>query len=584
MIRKEGFVLFAKLKIGTKISLGFAIILLILLILSGNSFFSLKSSQQQLAQIGSANDRLVTSLKIDSAFTEAVSSVRAYIAYGDEKYLAQAEEQLQTALALETVLLEKAREEKKPEVRQLMEQTEQYKNMASRDLAPLVRTYHQKLNAGDYAQASQIKDQYSHVLKTMIPFATQINSLTSKFAGYNEEIFNNNLKLSLKDSEQIIFLSLVISVVALAVGIALSTFLTRMIRNPIIEMLAGARKYAAGDLSQTIPVTAKDELGELATAFNQMRQSFVAMLQNIATSAEQVAAASEQLTASADQSAQAANQVAVTITAVAQGSEQQLLSVQESSTAVQGMSANFQQVSVKAKEVTYMADQTSSSAKQGSLVVSDAIRQMTSIQENVMTSAQVVSKLGERSKEIGQIVNTIASIAGQTNLLALNAAIEAARAGEQGRGFAVVAEEVRKLAEQSEGAADQIAAMIQEVQYDTDQAVSSMDNGTREVKAGTDVVQRAGQAFHEIEALVNQVLHQLNSITAAIQQAANNTNQIVDSVQAIDQVSRNTASQTQTVAAATQEQSASMEEIASSSQTLAKMAEDLQTAVHQFKL
>ncbi len=584
MIRKEGFVLFAKLKIGTKISLGFAIILLILLILSGNSFFSLKSSQQQLAQIGSANDRLVTSLKIDSAFTEAVSSVRAYIAYGDEKYLAQAEEQLQTALALETVLLEKAREEKKPEVRQLMEQTEQYKNMASRDLAPLVRTYHQKLNAGDYARASQIKDQYSHVLKTMIPFATQINSLTSKFAGYNEEIFNNNLKLSLKDSEQIIFLSLVISVVALAVGIALSTFLTRMIRNPIIEMLAGARKYAAGDLSQTIPVTAKDELGELATAFNQMRQSFVAMLQNIATSAEQVAAASEQLTASADQSAQAANQVAVTITAVAQGSEQQLLSVQESSTAVQGMSANFQQVSVKAKEVTYMADQTSSSAKQGSLVVSDAIRQMTSIQENVMTSAQVVSKLGERSKEIGQIVNTIASIAGQTNLLALNAAIEAARAGEQGRGFAVVAEEVRKLAEQSEGAADQIAAMIQEVQYDTDQAVSSMDNGTREVKAGTDVVQRAGQAFHEIEALVNQVLHQLNSITAAIQQAANNTNQIVDSVQAIDQVSRNTASQTQTVAAATQEQSASMEEIASSSQTLAKMAEDLQTAVHQFKL
>lgn len=574
----------AKLKIGTKISLGFAIMLLILLLLSGNSFFSLKSSQKQLTEIGTANERLVTALKIDSAFTEAVSNVRAYIAYGDEKYLGYAEEQLQTALVLEAALLEKAREEKKPEVRQLLEQTEQYKNMAFRDLAPLVRTYHQKFNAGDYAQANQLKAQYSIVLKTMIPFATQINTLTGKFAGYNEEIFNNNLNLSLKDSEQIVRLSLIISLLALAVGIALSFFLTRIIRNPIIEMLAGAKKYAAGDLSHSIQVAAKDELGELAHAFNQMRQSFVGMLQNIASSAEQVAAASEQLTASAEQSAQAANQVAETITAVAQGSEQQLLSVQESSTAVHGMSSNFQQVSVKAKEVTHIADQTATSAKQGSTVVSDAIRQMAHIQENVNTSAQVVAKLGDRSKEIGQIVSTIASIAGQTNLLALNAAIEAARAGEQGRGFAVVAEEVRKLAEQSESAADQIAAMIKEVQSDTDQAVYSMDHGTREVKAGTEVVQRAGQAFHEIETLVNEVLDQINSITAAIHQAANSSKQIVDSVQVIDQVSRTTASQTQTVAAATEEQSASMEEIASSSQTLAKMAEDLQMAIGQFKL
>lgn len=574
----------AKLKVGTKISLGFAIMLLILLLLSGNSFFSLKSSQKQLVDIGTANERLVMALKIDSAFTEAVSNVRAYIAYGDEKYLGHAEEQLQTALVLEAALLEKAREEKKPEVRQLIDQTEQYKNMAFRDLAPLVRTYHQRLTAGDYAQASQIKEQYSSVLKTMIPFATQINALTSKFAGYNEEIFNSNLNLSVKDSEQIVRLSIIISLLALAAGIALSFFLTRIIRNPIIEMLIGAKKYAAGDLSHAIQVSAKDELGELADAFNQMRQSFIEMLQNIASSAEQVAAASEQLTASAEQSAQAANQVAVTITAVAQGSEQQLLSVQESSTAVHGMSSNFQQVSVKAKEVTHIADQTAASAKQGSIVVSDAIRQMTNIQENVNTSAQVVAKLGDRSKEIGQIVSTIASIAGQTNLLALNAAIEAARAGEQGRGFAVVAEEVRKLAEQSESAADQIAAMIQEVQSDTDQAVYSMDHGTREVKAGTEVVQRAGQAFHEIETLVNEVLDQINSITAAIHQAASSTKRIVDSVQVIDQVSRSTASQTQTVAAATQEQSASMEEIASSSQTLAKMAEDLQMAIGQFKL
>lgn len=146
--------------------------------------------------------------------------------------------------------------------------------------------------------------------------------------------------------------------------------------------------------------------------------------------------------------------------------------------------------------------------------------------------------MGERSKEIGQIVDTISGIAGQTNLLALNAAIEAARAGEQGRGFAVVAEEVRKLAEQSQEAAKKIAELIGEIQGDTDKAVIAMNEGTREVKTGAEVVNVAGAAFREIAEMVTQVSGQVKEISAALQQMASGSRQVASSVKKIDELSR----------------------------------------------
>ena len=183
---------------------------------------------------------------------------------------------------------------------------------------------------------------------------------------------------------------------------------------------------------------------------------------------------------------------------------------------------------------------------------------MGQIEQTVTRSSSVVAKLGERSKEIGQIVDTISGIAGQTNLLALNAAIEAARAGEQGRGFAVVAEEVRKLAEQSQGAAKQIAGLIGEIRNDTDSAVVAMNEGTKEVRIGTEVVNNAGQSFRDIYTSVSDVTGQVREISAAIEQMAAGSQQIVSSVKEIDVISKDTSAQAQTVSAATEEQSASM--------------------------
>ena len=361
--------------------------------------------------------------------------------------------------------------------------------------------------------------------------------------------------------------------------------IVRAVTRPLQSMVAICNELAEGDFrDKPRRIMTKDETGQLADALATMRSRLRSAFQQVNESAEQVAASSEELTASAEQSAQAITQVAGAISDVADGAEKTLRAVDETTAVVAQLSAGIQQAAGSANQVADHSAQAFDKAKAGNTLVEESISQMAHVEETVNHSAQVVKKLGERSKEIGQIVDTISGIAGQTNLLALNAAIEAARAGEQGKGFAVVAEEVRKLAEQSQDAAKKIADLIGEIQTDTDKAVVAMDVGTREVKVGTEVVSKAGSAFEEIVLLVSNVSEQVKETSAVTQQMAAGSQQIVAAVEKIDGYSKTAAGETQTVSAATEEQSASLEEISSSSQALAQLAQKLQGAVSYFRV
>ena len=375
----------------------------------------------------------------------------------------------------------------------------------------------------------------------------------------------------------------VISLVCLCIASIAILYIAKQFAKPITLIRDECLLLAQGDLrEQEAKVFSEDEIGQLAKGFRDMRENLRDLVGTVYSQAEQLAASSEELTASADQSAQAATQVAISITDVATGAEEQLTAANEASVAVEQMSASIQRIAATTNDVVEQSLQAANKASEGNLSVNKAVTQMIQIEKTVNTSAKTVAELGERSKEIGQIVATISGIAGQTNLLALNAAIEAARAGEQGRGFAVVAEEVRKLAEQSQEAAKQIASLIGEIQGRTDKAVEAMDEGTREVKLGAEVVNAAGQAFQEIVVLVNKVSEQVKKSSSAIDQMAVGSKQIVGSVNRIDNLSKKTTEEAQLVSAATEEQSASMEEIASSSQSLANLAINLQEAVNKF--
>jgi len=381
----------------------------------------------------------------------------------------------------------------------------------------------------------------------------------------------------------VISLSTIVVVLVLA-ALAISFFARRIVK-PIRDLEAAADRIADGDISiGKLGITSNDEIGRLGLAFEKMTLNLRALIKKVSASTDQVAASSEELTASAEQSAQAANQVAIAISEVATGAEKQLKAVDDTASVVGQMSTGVKQIAANVNTAAGTSAKSAVAAQEGSKAVGKAVTQMGQIEQTVTRSAQVVSKLGERSKEIGAIVDTISGIAGQTNLLALNAAIEAARAGEQGRGFAVVAEEVRKLAEQSQDAAKQIAGLIGEIRQDTDSAVMAMNEGTKEVRIGAEVVNDAGEAFREIYGSINEVSIQMQEISAAIQQLASGSQQIVSSVREIDVISKEAVSQSQMVSAATEEQSATMEEIAASSQALAKMAEELTQVVSTFKV
>lgn len=442
----------------------------------------------------------------------------------------------------------------------------------------------ERQKALNLALAGQKAEGYQYFIRNGVVHLDKVNQLLTELAEFNSKSAGEINKQGKQDSSLVIQMILGITAIALLISFLAGWAISRMIARRLQTIVTSLQGVAEGDLSQRVQVTSKDEIGVLGHALNATTQHLRNLVSHIAQSAEQLTASSEELTSGAEQSALATEQIAVIISQVAEGAEKQVSATDDTKAVIEQMSTGIQQIATDTNDVAEMTEKTSDAAYKGENAVGSAVSQMNIIEVAVTRSSEVVTKLGERSNEIGKIVDTISGIASQTNLLALNAAIEAARAGEQGRGFAVVAEEVRKLAEQSQEATKHIASLIHQIQTDTDQAVIAMKEGTHEVQVGTEVVNSAGQSFKEIVDLVNQVSTQVRDISAAIQQMAGGSQQIVESVRHIDEISRNAAGHTQTVSAAAQEQSASMEEIVASSESLATMAQGLQNEVTYFKL
>lgn len=369
----------------------------------------------------------------------------------------------------------------------------------------------------------------------------------------------------------------------------ISSFIINKVVNSkmdsVEKVVDAISNIAKGDLGiQDLPVNGNDELERLAADTNKMKSSLRNLMQSISSSSSSVASSSEELTTSATQTADSVREVAESATTMAQNSNEQRMKLEEINQMMDRLRFHVASMSEEAELMKKAADDSIRGAKEGQSVVSKAVVSMEEISHHIQSSSNVVIKLGERSTEIGQVVDTIANIAGQTNLLALNAAIEAARAGEAGRGFAVVATEVKKLAEQSEEATRNIAGIIGSIQEETNMAVAAMEKNSEEIKQGNRVVEQTGEEFKKIGDLIDEMCQQMNKSLRSVRHVNDRSVSIGEALVEINKLSDNSSMEAENVSAATEEQAAVMDEISTSSRSMSELAQQLQQEVVKFKL
>ena len=374
----------------------------------------------------------------------------------------------------------------------------------------------------------------------------------------------------------------VILIIAL-LTVGIGYYFYRLIGGFLSQFLDVSQRVYRGDMTVNLDYDTQDEFGKIANSYNDTLGKIRSITAEIQKIANELTHSAETMSTGVNESAQVVNSIAVSINDIAELSMSQNKNVDTASSALDNIVNSVNDVADLAKQTADKANDVGTTVNQGIEGINVIVQHMDRIETMVRTSADQVDTLGHRSEEIGQIVETIVNISGQTNLLALNAAIEAARAGEHGRGFAVVAEEIRKLAENSQDAAQHIAELIGTIQDETKKAVEAMHNGNKGVRQGTDVVKDAMGEFSQVTGMVDSMVAQMAQVADHIHQVSAESNNVVEATSQVTNDSNKIASETQQVSAASEEQSATMHELANENTKLADMAKRLQEQLNVFR-
>lgn len=356
--------------------------------------------------------------------------------------------------------------------------------------------------------------------------------------------------------------------------------------KPLTHLQVAISKVSKGDLSSDFKLNTKrkDSIGIVTRAFITLADSLKVIISEVSQSSHQLASSTEQVNASIEQTSDSAQTVADMAQNTSDLSHSQSELVNEISNSMNNMNNSLNNVTKDSEDALVQSEKANLEAKNGEIKVNNIVSQMEEIATHTDDAVVQISSLVNKVDEIGNITSIITQISEQTNLLALNAAIEAARAGEAGKGFAVVADEVRNLAEQSQESVKTIMSIIEQIQIQTKQTLTSINNGKSSVDTGITSSGEIKYAFSAIENSVSEVTNKIETVAKSVLGINSSSGDVLKRVETIRETTIKNTQASEESASASEQQLATMQELSSSTQNLQYLSGSLKESISKFKI
>lgn len=556
-------------KLRTKVLFGFSIIILLVVLLSGFTIYSINSINDDLdIVLDQEQELMIVHEGLAKNMLDRTRLIQGYILFGNDEYKDEFEAGLEESIALENRAAELS---DAAELNSLLDRKIEWGYLTDE----IIEAY----EAGNVDEAGVILET------SLEPIGRELIDGFGDLASATEQ----RIQAIGKDIQQnvniLLPVGIVISLAAIVLGITIAMITAKMITKPIQTVMERMNLIASGHLNnERLTVNARDEIGQLVSATNDMNDSMREIMMRITDVSQTVSAHSEELTQSANEVRLGTEQITSTMEELASGAETQADQSSDLSSVMTNFTEQIEEVNRNALEVQEESNQVLELTNDGSVLMDSSTNQMESIDTMVQATVEKVGGLDGQTQEISKLVTVIQDIAAQTNLLALNAAIEAARAGENGRGFAVVADAVGMLAEQVGRSVTDISEIVHNIQTEFSEVTNELNQGYEEVKAGTIQIQNTGEKFTSIRNSVTDMVGNMQKISENVSDFATSSQQMNGSIQEIAAVSEEAAAGIEQTSASSEQTSSSMEEVAKSATELAQLAEDLDELVNQFQV
>lgn len=446
-------------------------------------------------------------------------------------------------------------------------------------------------NIAEFAGSKEMKAAAEKILAGESGSETYKGEDGKEIITYYQAVPGTNWKLMINVPENEIYAKVISAqtvagiflIIVILVVVLLALYLTKLMVKPVSAVSKVVKRVAEGHLSERVPVTSKDEIGQMSKGINDMIDALSGIVGMIDAAVAEVAISAKGLLGYANESSNTSAEIAEVIREVAHGMEEQFKGSEQSARATEEMAVGLQRIAESSVSVSDQAESVNKEVENGYLGIQSTLEQMKVISTTAGQTSELIATLTQQSEQIGQIVDVISEISNQTGLLSLNASIEAARAGEHGRGFGVVANEVKKLAERTNTSIVHIVELIRQIQTSTANAAASMEKSIAEIGDGMDKMNHVGAAFEHIRSSMREVSNQIQDVSAINEEMSAGTEEITASVSDMLTIAKASAENAELVAEASVEQKDLMGKVVSEAEALTAMMAELKEEVGRYR-